>query len=68
MRKSVNVQVTQRVGYDGCYYLFVPDHAAGRRNRFTVYRIPASPSRRIKIVGRELPLGYAKKYVERERP
>jgi hypothetical protein len=52
---------TKRVGYDGSYCLIVPDHAAGNPNRYTVYKIPASPSRRTKIIGRELPLSCAKK-------
>jgi hypothetical protein len=59
------IGTTERVGYYGCYYLIVPDHAAGHRGRYTVYRIPASPSRRVKIVGRELPLAYARKYARK---
>jgi len=55
------LETTKRVGYKGSYYLIVPDHAAGRRNRFTVYRIPAAPSQRIRVVGRELPLGRARR-------
>ena len=51
----------RRVGYDRCYYLVVPDHAAGRRHRYTVYRIPSSPARPVRIVGRELSRGYALK-------
>ena len=58
MKREVIVS-TRRVGYDGHYFLIVPDHASGRRKRFTVYRVPASPSRRVNIVGRELTLGYA---------
>lgn len=65
MKELKNLIFTKtRVGYYGHYYLIVPDHAAGMRNRFTVYRIPASPSRRIKVVGRELTLGHAKRVVE----
>lgn len=53
---------TKRVGYHGTgYCLIVPDHAAGRRHRFTVYHIPTSPSRRVRVIGRELPLGHAKR-------
>jgi hypothetical protein len=55
------VEVTERVGYDGFYCLIVPDHAAGRPRRFTVYRIPSSPARRIRIIGRELTLGHARR-------
>ena len=57
--KLIVLKEVKRVGYYGSYCLIVPDHAAGRRNRFTVYRIPASPSRRVKVIGRELSLGYA---------
>lgn len=64
--KSYLLQETKRVGYDGCYILIVPDHGSGHRNRFTVYRVPASPSRPIKIIGFELPLGFAKKIARKE--
>ena len=56
---------TKRVGYDGKYALIVPDHAAGKRNRFTVYLIPASPSGKVLIVGRELTLGYSKQFAKK---
>lgn len=45
-------------------YLVVPDYAAGRHNRFTIYRIPKSPSRRIKIVGRELTKQYCFSFID----
>ena len=63
IKKSVILLEKSKVGYNGHYYLLIPDHASGRKNSYTVYRIPASPSRRIKIIGQELPLFYAKKYV-----
>ena len=50
----------RRVGYYGKYIVVIPDHAAGRPRRFTVYLIPASPSRRIHIIGREVTLGTAR--------
>jgi len=56
-----------KVGYDGCHYLIIPDEAAGCRRRYTVYRIPATTAHRVKIIGRELPLGLAKRVVERDR-
>lgn len=65
MKREVIVS-TRRVGYDGHYFFIVPDHASGRRNRFTIYRVPASPSRRVKIVGRELSLGYAVEYAHKK--
>jgi hypothetical protein len=65
--KKVNRVViveTRRVGYEGRYYLIVPDHASGRRNRYTVYQVPSSPSRRVKVVGRELPYLSAERVAE----
>lgn len=59
--KRLTIETTKRVGYYGHYYLIVPDHADACPRRFTVYRVPASPSRRIKVVGRALPLGHARK-------
>jgi hypothetical protein len=52
---------TKRIGYEGKYAVILPDHAAGRRNRYTVYLMPAHPSRRVQIIGRELSLGHAKR-------
>lgn len=48
----------------GSYVLIVPDNASGRENRYTVYRIPPSTGRYIRVIGRELPLGFAKKIVQ----
>jgi hypothetical protein len=64
-KRSKMIETRSRVGYDGCYYLIVPDHAAGSPNRYTVYKIPASPNRRVRVVGRELPIGFAHRYVRR---
>lgn len=68
--KTLLLETTKRVGYEGRYYLIVPDHAAGRRNRFTVYRIPTSggigTSGGVKVIGRELPLGYSRKLVKQD--
>lgn len=64
--KSQHILETKRlVGYHGCYFLIVPDHAAGRRFRYTIYRIPAAPSGRVRVVGRELDLKYARAYVKK---
>ena len=54
----------KRIGYYGIQCLIVYDHAAGSNNRYTVYVIPASPSRKIRIIGRELTLGVAKKIAQ----
>ena len=59
INKKVVLVTRIRVGYDGSYRVVVPDHASGKANRFTVYRLPASPSRRTQVLGRELPLKLA---------
>lgn len=64
MRQYI-IQETRRAGYYGVYFLIVPDNAAGLPGRYTVYRVPSSPRRRIRVVGRELPLGFARKHVAR---
>ena len=68
--KTILLETTKRVGYYGGYYLIVPDHAAGRRNRYTTYRIPTSPrvgySGGVKCIGRELPLGYSHKLIKKD--
>lgn len=61
------IQTTKRIKYEDNYYLIVPNVASGHRGRYTVYEIPPyepNVKRRIKIVGRELPLGFARKYVK----
>lgn len=54
------IEQRKRVGYHGFYYLILPNHAAGKLYRYTIYKIPSSPScnpyDKIKIVGRELTL------------
>lgn len=60
--KSIH-EIKTLVGYDGRHYIIIPDEAAGMRHRYSVYQIPASPSRRIKIIGRELDLKLARKLV-----
>ncbi len=45
----------RRVGHDGCVCVIVPDNASGGRDRYTVYRLPGSPSRGVRVIGRELP-------------
>jgi hypothetical protein len=59
--KTEIMETTRRVGYEGHYCVIIPDHAAGRPKRYSVYRLPSSPSRPIKVIGRELPLGHARK-------
>jgi hypothetical protein len=62
------VSITHRCGYYGPgYFLIVPDHAAGKRRRFTLYHIPTSPSRRVRILGRELTLGYCQQLARRHK-
>ncbi len=53
--KPIILGTSRRAGLSGFYYVIVPDCAAGKRNRYTLYRIPNSPSKKIRILGRELP-------------
>lgn len=55
------IEETHRVGYNGSYYLIIPDHAAGIPGRYTVYKIPSTPAKKIKIIGRSLSLGLARR-------
>jgi len=64
--RRVPIVEPYRVGYDGYHYLIILDEAAGCRKRYTVYRIPATTAHRVKIIGRELPLGLAKKVAQRD--
>lgn len=61
--KAIILAETKRVGYHGVYFLVVPDHASGHMNRYTVYQVPASPGRKIKIIGRELPMSDSKRVI-----
>jgi len=49
-------EIKTRIGYEEYYFLIVPDVAAGKKYRYTMYRVPSSPSRRIKVVARECTL------------
>jgi hypothetical protein len=53
--------IKRRVDIYGRYILIVPNIASGCKGRYTVYLIPTSDGGKIKVVGRELPLGLAKK-------
>lgn len=70
MRSNIVLGTPGYYGTGSC--LITRDYAAGSKNRYTVYYIPPSPCGRIKIIGRELPFGYAnnlaKKYLEKLLP
>lgn len=63
--KRLTLETNKRIGYEGCYFLIVPDHAAGKRNRFTLYRVPTAPrvakSGGVKVLGRELTLAHCRR-------
>ena len=65
MSKTVLLQETHRVGYYGSYIVIIPGHAAGRPKRYTVYKMPAHPSGRVRVVGQELPLGHARRIAKK---
>jgi len=66
--KKEIIVVKKRFGaYPGGYYYFiVPDNCSGRKNRYTTYRVAESPATRVKIIGRELPLGFSKKLAKED--
>jgi hypothetical protein len=53
--------IKRRVDIFGRYILIVPNIASGCKGRYTVYLLPTSDGGKVKIVGRELPLGHAKR-------
>ena len=53
-------EIKTRIGYEEYYFLIVPDVAAGKKYRYTMYRVPSSPSRRIKLVARECTLAHCR--------
>lgn len=55
--------ITKRIDYYDRYFLIVPNIAAGRKGRYTVYRIPTSCGQRVRIIGRELTLADSKRIV-----
>lgn len=69
-RVSTQILVTRhKVGYHGCYFVILPDHAAGLPHRYTVWRLGSSPrvgkGGGAVVVGRELDLPCAKKLLKR---
>ena len=56
---------TNRIKFGNSYFVILPDVACGRKNRYVVYRIPTTGMKTPIIIGRELPLGFAKKIVEK---
>lgn len=49
-----------------CVYAIVFDPMAGRRNRFTVHRISVIGMKQTRVIGRELPLGHARRVVRED--
>lgn len=67
LRAFFNKQAMRHAFIDGgeYSYLIVTNFAAGVKKRYTIYRIPLNGNGRVKIVGRELPFGFSKKYIKR---
>lgn len=55
------IEWKHRIKYEDYYILIVPNMAAGKRPRYTVYKIPSTEGDRIKIIGRELDIKMARK-------
>ena len=58
------ILVKDKIPHGSFYFLILPDSAAGLPHRYTVYRVPSSPSGKIGIIGQELPLADARKVVK----
>lgn len=52
------IVIMKKIGYKNNYIVIIPDHGAGREDRYTVYSIPSSPSRQISTIGKELTLNF----------
>lgn len=62
--KQVKAFVTAH--FNGNHFAIVYDTASGRKNRYTVLQWRVG--KQAKVIGRELPLGYAKKLVAGKKP
>lgn len=69
--KKVIIEEHKRINYFGSYILILPDIAAGRKRRYSVYVMPTSPDStrfKPKIIGRELTIGHARKIASEYQP
>ncbi len=51
---------------DRTVYVLVENKAAGRKNRFTVYKLPPDDNHGPKVIGRELPPGVSRRIIRRD--
>lgn len=70
MEDYIIIEEKRRVGPLGYYYLIIPDNMAEKRGRYRVYQIPDVShdflgELMVELVGRNLPLGAAKKYIKK---
>ncbi len=59
------IERTHRINYNDFYILIIPNMAAGKKSRYTVYKIPSSEGKRIEIIGRELDIRTARKIAKK---
>ncbi len=59
------IEWTHRINYNDFYILIIPNMAAGKKSRYTVYKIPSSEGKRIEIIGRELDIRTARKIAKK---
>jgi len=59
------IEWKHRINYNDFYILIIPNMAAGKKGRYTVYKIPSSETGKIEIIGRELPIGMARKIAKK---
>ncbi len=59
------IEWTHRINYNDFYILIISNMAAGKKSRYTVYKIPSSEGKRIEIIGRELDIRTARKIAKK---
>ena len=59
------IEWTHRINYNDFSILIIPNMAAGKKSRYTVYKIPSSEGKRIEIIGRELDIRTARKIAKK---
>lgn len=59
------IEWKHRINYNDFYILIIPNMAAGKKSRYTVYKIPSSEGRKIEVIGRELDIRTARKIAKK---
>lgn len=59
------IEWNYRINYNDFYILIIPNMAAGKKSRYTVYKIPSSEGKRVEVIGRELDIRTARKIAKK---